>query len=115
MIPSNAPSRLKRGLAPIFHQCASFRTQVIEFDGDIGALRKMRARAHMSEWAMQNIDPSAHGQFAGVAERELTCLHEGNFARFRIKPSQFVAWQENWTTNMNLREAKSETGATSRA
>jgi hypothetical protein len=48
-------------------------------------------------WAMLNILPVDQEKFQGVAEIELNSLHEGNFARYRIRPSEFEAWQENWT------------------
>ena len=31
-----------------------------------------------------------------LAERELLALHEGNFARHGIRPSQFTAWKARW-------------------
>ena len=36
-------------------------------------------------------------RFREVAERELLGLHEGNFARYRVRPSEFAAWREAWT------------------
>ena len=36
-------------------------------------------------------------QLCEVAERELLGLHEGNFARYRVRPSEFAAWREAWT------------------
>jgi hypothetical protein len=35
-------------------------------------------------------------QFIEVVETELLGLHEGNFVRYRIKPSEFSAWKKNW-------------------
>jgi hypothetical protein len=35
-------------------------------------------------------------RFRELAEREVLGLHEGNFARYRIRPSDFVAWQAVW-------------------
>jgi len=32
-----------------------------------------------------------------MAESELLSLHEGNFARYQIRPSEFSGWQEVWT------------------
>ena len=32
-----------------------------------------------------------------LAETELASLHEGNFARFRIRPAEFRAWMAQWT------------------
>ena len=35
-------------------------------------------------------------QLRELAEAELTSLHEGNFARYRIRPSEFAAWWQAW-------------------
>jgi hypothetical protein len=39
-------------------------------------------------------------KFIEVVETELLSLHEGNIARYRIRPSEFVAWKK-------VREGKS--------
>ena len=39
-----------------------------------------------------NLRPSGHE----VAEDDVPGLHEGDFARDRIKPSQLYAWQDAW-------------------
>jgi hypothetical protein len=35
-------------------------------------------------------------KFIEVVETELLSLHEGNFARYRIRPSEFAAWKAVW-------------------
>jgi hypothetical protein len=32
-----------------------------------------------------------------MSESELVNLHEGNFARYQIRPSEFEAWQRVWS------------------
>ncbi len=61
-----------------------------------GRMDMKRAAAHVSAWTQENIDPEDRERFREVAERELLSLHEGNFARYRIRPSEFTAWQEAW-------------------
>ncbi len=39
---------------------------------------------------------SDRARFAELAETELTSLHEGNFARYRVRPAEFAAWQATW-------------------
>lgn len=34
--------------------------------------------------------------FSEVVETKLLGLHEGNFVRYRIKPSEFSAWIKKW-------------------
>lgn len=57
---------------------------------------KKQATAHIGAWARQHIDEPERARFRRIAERELTSLHEGNFARFRISPPEFAAWQTVW-------------------
>jgi len=35
-------------------------------------------------------------RFAEMAELELAGLHDGNFARFQIRPSEFASWKSHW-------------------
>ncbi len=62
-----------------------------------GRMNKRRAAAHVDAWTGENIEGPERERFREVAERELLNLHEGNFARYRISPSEFAAWQEAWT------------------
>lgn len=57
---------------------------------------KKQAAAHLKRWAQAHIDAKEREQFREIAERELMSLHEGNFARYQIRPSEFAAWREAW-------------------
>jgi Fic family protein len=35
-------------------------------------------------------------RLAEVAETEVMSLHEGNFARYRVRPSEYRTWRETW-------------------
>lgn len=52
--------------------------------------------ARIAVWSKKEIDPGDHKRFAEIAEGELIGLHEGNFARYRIRPSEFAAWRQIW-------------------
>ena len=52
--------------------------------------------ARIAAWAEKNVGADERGQFREVVENEVLGLHEGNFARYRITPSQFKAWQDVW-------------------
>lgn len=39
-------------------------------------------------------------KFSTAVEQELLSLHEGNFARNRVTPSMFKAWQDHWQLNL---------------
>ena len=57
---------------------------------------KKDASAHVAAWASENIDAAERERFREVAESELLSLHEGNFARYQIRPSAFDAWRQTW-------------------
>ena len=62
-----------------------------------GRMDKKQATAHVRAWTQEHIEQQERERFREVAERELLSLHEGNFARHQIRPSEFAAWQEAWT------------------
>ena len=51
------------------------------------------AAAAAGRWAAAHVPETDRGRFAEIAEAELIGLHEGNFARFRLRPSEFDAWR----------------------
>ncbi|HUZ96850.1 MAG TPA: Fic family protein [Edaphobacter sp.] len=55
------------------------------------------AVAHIGSWAEENIPPGDRERFRETAETEVLNLHEGNFARYEIRPSEFEAWRAVWT------------------
>ncbi|MDE0203010.1 MAG: Fic family protein [Rhodospirillaceae bacterium] len=55
-----------------------------------------QAATAVEEWVGKSIAEQERERFRTMVERELLSLHEGNFARYRIKPSEFAAWQEAW-------------------
>jgi len=54
------------------------------------------AATKIAAWARKQIDSGDRQHFVEVVEAELTGLHEGNFARYRIRPSEFAAWRQVW-------------------
>ena len=63
-----------------------------------GRMDKKQAAAQVSVWTQEHIEEPERERFREVAERELLSLHEGNFARYQIRPSEFATWQEAWTS-----------------
>jgi hypothetical protein len=61
---------------------------------------KKRAVTHIAAWTEENIEPPDRARFRELAEDELLALHEGNFARYQIRPSEFEAWQKIWTADV---------------
>lgn len=60
------------------------------------SMNKKQAAAEVEAWAVRHIEDAERGRFREIAERELLSLHDGNFARYRITPSEFAAWKEAW-------------------
>ena len=58
---------------------------------------KKQAAAHVSAWTQEHIAQHEQERFREVAERELLSLHDRNFVRYRVRPSEFAAWQKVWS------------------
>ena len=52
---------------------------------------------HIAGWAQVNVEPASRDRFRELAESELLGLHEGNFARYRIRPAEYRAWRVVWS------------------
>ncbi len=59
-------------------------------------MNKKQASAHITAWTESHIDAADRERFRETTENELLSLHEGNFARYHVRPSDFAAWQEEW-------------------
>jgi Fic/DOC family len=46
----------------------------------------------IEHWSKDNLPKEDQSRFVGVVEAELFALHEGNFARFRLRHSEFLDW-----------------------
>ena len=54
------------------------------------------AAARIASWSGKEIDPDDRQRFIEIVEAEVAGLHEGNFARYRIRPTEFAAWRQVW-------------------
>jgi hypothetical protein len=62
-----------------------------------GRMDRKAAAAYITAWVEKNGIPEADREkFRDMAESELVSLHEGNFARYQIRPSEFEGWQQVW-------------------
>ena len=57
---------------------------------------KKTAPAFIRQRAAAGIPQEDQARFVEVVETELMSLHEGNIARYRLRPSQYQAWRETW-------------------
>jgi Protein of unknown function (DUF1488)/Fic/DOC family len=66
--------------------------------GDVvrGKMDRKTAAAFIAEWVKNNITAEDRTTFRETAESDLLSLHEGNFARLQVRPSEFAAWQVAW-------------------
>jgi len=62
-----------------------------------GCMNRKAAVAHVASWVQDNIAAAEREKFREMAETELLSLHEGNYARYQVRPADFAAWQEVWT------------------
>ena len=71
-----------------------------EIVGDLirSRLSRKEAAARIAAWSREKINAEDCQRFAKVVEAELMSLDEGNFARYQIRPSEFVAWRAVWET-----------------
>jgi hypothetical protein len=61
-----------------------------------GPIGRKAAAAYITSWVEKNISEAEREKFRDIAESELLSLHEGNFARYQIRPSEFQSWQTVW-------------------
>ena len=63
-----------------------------------GGMNRRAAIKHIADWTQQNIAAAEQEPFREIAEAALVNLHEGNFARYQIRPSEFAQWKLAWAT-----------------
>ena len=66
------------------------------------------AIAFIGEWVNNDVAPDERARFSEMAESDLLGLHEGNFARLQVRPSEFAAWQIEWENKKLLFPAPEE-------
>ena len=77
-----------------------YREQIRELIAALVRARVARkdVATRIEAWSKKEIDSGDRRHFAEIVEAELTGLHEGNFARYRIRPAEFAAWRQVWET-----------------
>ncbi|MGE0530851.1 MAG: Fic family protein [Hyphomonadaceae bacterium] len=59
-------------------------------------LNKTEASKAIADFALDSFTGDDIARFVDAAEGELVSLHDGNFARYRVRPSEFTAWKAVW-------------------
>ncbi|MEO5712791.1 MAG: Fic family protein [Luteolibacter sp.] len=62
----------------------------------LGGMDKRAASKWIASKAMEEIAADERAKFIEVVETELGCLHGGNIARYRLRPSEFEDWSRSW-------------------
>jgi hypothetical protein len=70
-----------------------YRNALIEFVGEVVRHGLDPAGAEATAIVSQLVLPKDREQFRNLALTELAQLHEGNIARFRLRPTEFRRWQ----------------------
>lgn len=75
-----------------------YRLLVAEVIGEIvrGGMDKKAATAFVRRRAAENVPQEDRARFIEVVETELVSLHEGNIARYRLRPSEYLTWRQVW-------------------
>lgn len=75
-----------------------YRLQIFDTVADVvrSALDKERAIAFVALQAQRHLPEADRHRFVEVVETELMSLHEGNMARYRLRPSEFDVWRRGW-------------------
>ncbi len=75
-----------------------YRTQIRDFVTKVvqGCMDKREASGWISRNTTLKIEINARDRFIEVVETELSSLHEGNIARYRLRPAEFHIWRKNW-------------------
>jgi hypothetical protein len=75
-----------------------YRKQLRELIAELirACVGRKEVAARVAAWSNREIDSGDRERFAEIVEAELIGLHEGNFARYQIRPSEFAAWRQVW-------------------
>lgn len=75
-----------------------FRSQIGEFVAEVVRSRmdKREAVAWIAKKAAAEVPAEDKARFIEVVETELSGLHEGNIARYRLRLSEYNNWHEGW-------------------
>ncbi len=75
-----------------------YRTLVAEIIAEIvrGSMDKTAAAAFIKRRAVEGVPQEDRARFVEVVETEAMSLHEGNIARYRLRPSQYQTWRKMW-------------------
>jgi hypothetical protein len=71
-----------------------YRAALLEVVGSVVRQASSNMTPFVATWADEHLPEADRQHFVALVHTELDSLHEGNFARYRIRPSEFAAWRE---------------------
>jgi Fic family protein len=91
-------SALRRSLGDPDPFRLRYRSLMAEIVAEIvrSHMDKKAASAYIKQRAEKEVMQNERARFIEVVETEIMSLHEGNIARYRLRPSEFQAWREGW-------------------
>src|SRR6266540_2293619 len=78
-----------------------FRNELIEVVGEIVRGRLSTTGNDVTKAASERVPPEHLDDFVRMTIKELDNLHEGNFARFKLRPSEYHSWREAFPRKPN--------------
>jgi len=90
----NEYSAVRKSLADPDPLRLRYRKEMHELIADIVRNRHTDVSGAVSRYAESRIDQENRSTFLAMIEEEIKRLHQGVIARYRIRPSEFAAWQE---------------------
>ncbi|MDE0225561.1 MAG: Fic family protein [Gammaproteobacteria bacterium] len=75
-----------------------YRTLVAELVAAVvrGGMDKRAATALARQRAAERVSPVDQARLVEIVETEIMSLHEGNIARYRLRPAEYQAWRQGW-------------------
>ena len=75
-----------------------YRTLVAHIVAEVvrGGMNKKDAAAFIKRRAAEDVSQEDRARFIEVVETEVMGLHEGNIARYRLRPSEYQTWRATW-------------------
>jgi Fic family protein len=73
-----------------------YRSLIAETVADLvrGGISRKKAASFIRRRALDRVAPQDQARFIEVVETEIMGLHEGNIARYRLRPSEYHKWRE---------------------
>lgn len=63
---------------------------------DSVAISTPKFQSDAAQRAMEDVPQEDQARFIEVVETEVMSLHEGNIARYRLRPAEYQRWLECW-------------------